>query len=244
MQDFFKALEKNSFGKECVVPFTKDNDIRRLDPKEFLWGGGIRTLSPPRITTAWLIAEDPLMILAGESYRSTEVRDKTFELQKEALANLRGNRKLTKGKMSDALSSLKPNVDQTKVLAGVLLALKKFQTVCYDIVSKKVWTMPEDLRVWSTNSKTLWVDARCDTMLEFDKEPNLGTWLAAREVEGWEIQWPVAEGSFDEIKEKMIGHQGPRCEPGTKLKKEDWARTLGKIQAIENLIPVFQAEAL
>jgi hypothetical protein len=183
------------------------------------------------------MSEDPMMAIAGPGYAATEVRDRSFELQSEALSNLRGNRKLTKAKMGDALSSLKPTVDQTKVIAGVLYALKQIQTVCYDEETKTVWTVPEDLCAWSRGQKTLWVDARCENMLDLPDGMTLGRWISDREEEGWKIEWPVADGTFEEIKAKVSarGITPKPAEFGAKVKKEDWARCLGRMEAIEHL---------
>ena len=234
MQDFFKVVDKHPFRDSCVTAFVKD--IAQMESKGMLWGSRICHLSPARLATAWRMSEDPLMLIAGDGYRASEVRDKTFELQEEAVSSLRGNRKLTKAKMGDALSSMKPTTDQTKVVAAVLLALKKIQTVCFDQETKVVWTMPEDLRAWTNGAKTLWVDARCETMLETG--PNFGRWLSNRQDDGWTIDWPVAEGGLEEIKAKAT-HLGltPRpSELGAKVKKEDWAKLLGRTEAIQKLM--------
>jgi hypothetical protein len=234
---FFAAIDQNPFRNQCVA--TKvSTDMRRLKSPEGLWGANVRAVEPPRLTTAWLMSEDPLMLIAGPNYRATEVRDKSFALQEEALANLRGNRKLTKAKMGDALSSLRPNEDQTKVIARILLALKQTQTVCYDEIKKTVWTMPEDLRAWSTSLRTIWVDARCERTLDFSEGTpiHLGKWLADREVEGWKIEWPVSEDSFADMKQ-IAEDKGVSVRPleGTKAKKDDYARVLGRLYAVEHL---------
>jgi hypothetical protein len=236
MQDFLKTIEKNPFRHNCVAAFAKEKAELRTS-KEGIWGAVVRHLTPARLTTAWRMSEDPLMMIAGSGYAATEVRDRSFELQTEALNNLRGNRKLTKAKMSDALSSLKPTVDQTKVIAGVLYALKQIQTVCYDEETKTVWTVPEDLRAWSRGQKTLWVDSRCENMLDLPETMHLGRWISDREEEGWKIDWPVAEGTFDEIKAKVNarGIVPKAAEFGAKVKKDDWARCLGRIEAVEHL---------
>jgi len=238
MENLLQVIQSNKFSKECVSPFTKETQLGN-DPTEYLWGGGIRILSPARLVTAWLTTIDPLMNVAGQGYRSTEVRDKTFDLQKEALSQLRGNRKLTKAKMGDALSSIKPTTDQTKVIAAVLLALKQVQTVCFDTDTKTFWTMPEDWRAWSSSYTTLWVDMRCEQMLDWPStSPSLGQWLSDRDDEGWKVEWPTAEGSYEDIKARA-GERGvtPRAlQPGVKPKKEDWARALGKAEAIQHLL--------
>jgi hypothetical protein len=239
MDALFAAIDKNEFRKECVTPFTKqDAEKRRLTAKDTLYGSTVRVVSPPRLTTAWLMTEDPLMVIAGDGYRSTEVRDKSFALQEEALANLRGNRKLTKAKMGDALSSLRPNEDQTKVIARILLALKQIQTVCFDEMKKTVWTMPEDLRAWSTSLRTIWIDGRCERMLDFSEGApiHLGRWLADRDADGWTIDWPVSEESYEDMK-RIVGERALTVRPleGTKPKKDDYARTLGRVYAIQHL---------
>ena len=239
MQDFMRIVKKNPFRDCCVTAFVKETvETARMESKDMLWGSRIWHLTPPRLTTAWCMSEDPLMLIAGDGYRASEVRDRSFELQEEALKNLRGNRKLTKAKMGDAMSSLKPTTDQTIVLAAILLALKKIQTVCYDQEAKTVWTMPEDIRAWNSKAKTLWVDGRCETMLEAEVSPNFGRWISNRQDDGWTIDWPVAEGSLEEIKAKAT-HMGLTARPaelGAKVKKEDWAKLLGRTEAIQKLM--------
>ncbi len=242
MEGFFSMIQKNPHRKECPTVFTKEKEeIRQVQPRETLWGGGIRGLTPARLTTAWLMAENPLMVVAGTSYKATEVRDQSFELQQEAVANLRGNRKLTKAKMQDALASLRPTADQTKVIAGILYSLKQIQTICFDEDKKTAWTMPEDLRAWSPSYRTLWVDSRCERMIDWTQtqEPRLGAWISAREDEGWTFDWPIADGSFDWMKQELASRGLSPAKPaemGAKPKKEDYARALGRSQAIQKLM--------
>jgi hypothetical protein len=235
MNEFFKLISKNPTADRCVTAFSKDTAELRL-PRDTLWEGSVRNLNPSRLITSWLMVEDPLMIIAGGGYKASEVRDKTFELQCEAVGNLRGNRKLTKAKMGDALAALKPSVDQTKIVAMILYGLKQIQTVCFDEEAKSLWTVPEDLRAWSSSKKTLWVDSKCERMLEFDTPPAFGYWISKREDEGWKIQWPVSEGSLEDMKSKL-GELGitPTAPFGEKVKKEHWAATLGRHEAIEHL---------
>jgi hypothetical protein len=240
MDTLLAAISKNPFNKECVAHFTNTTaDMCQLKTEESLWNGYVRSLTPARLTTAWLMLEDPLMILAGPAYRATEVRDKSFALQEEAMTTLRGNRKLPKVKMGDALSSLKPTVDQTKVIARILLALKHIQTVCFDETTKTVWTMPEDLRAWSPSLRTLWVDSRCERYLDFSesRQPNLGQWLSDRESESWTIEWPVSEDSYEDMKRIVIerGLQVKPADGATKAKKDDYAKVLGRVYAIDHL---------
>ena len=245
MDALLRTIEKNPFRDSCPPAFTKETPC--LQPKESLWGAAVRKLTPARLQTAWLMSEDPMMLIAGDGYRANEVRDRTFELQEEAIKNLRGNRKLTKARMGDALSAMKPTEEQMMTTAAILLAMKQIQTVCFNTETKKVWTMPEDLTAWTRGRKTLWVDAKGEVMLDWTtcntKEPSLGSWLADREEEGWTIPWPESKESFVEMK-KIAEERGITVRSGggivaslgrTKVKKEDYARTIGRALAIEHL---------
>lgn len=240
MNNLLETIAKNPFAKECVPHFSKEKaEIRALEPKEKLWGGGIRSLTPNRLTTAWLHLEDPLMILGGLSYRQTEVRNKTFEMQVEASMNLRGNRKLTKAKVASALSNVSARMseEEMKVVAGVLYALKKVQTICFNEDTKRFWTMPEDLRVWSAID-TIWIDERCERMLEWEENPpKFAHWIANRENEGWTVPWASYDGTMEEIKQRMEDLAVPTPTfIGRKAKKEDLAKVLGKAEAIKHLL--------
>ena len=177
------------------------------------------------------------MVLAGQAYVSTQVRDTSFQLQEKAVSSIRGNRKLTKASMAEALSAMNPTMEQTKKVAMILYEIYEVKTVCFDSDAKTLWTVPEDLRRWSSGP-AIWIDARCEHMIDWSsagaKEVNMGEWLSDREDDGWAIAWPVAEGSFEEIKQKVIGRNvAPRV---AKPKKDDWAKTLGKCEAIEHFL--------
>ena len=241
MDALHTAISNNPFRETCPKAYTKEKEeLRQLIPRTQLWGAGVRGLNPNRLTTAWLMLEDPLMIMAGLSYRQTEVRDRTFALQQEAVVQLKGNRKLPKSKVAEALSAVRPTEEQTKVIAAVLLAMKQLQTVCWDEEAKTIWTMPEDLRVWSPNRRTLWIDKKAEQMLEWKQEPKLSAWLDEREKEGYTIAWPEADGSLEEMKATMTVDfpelQVHSVTIGKKVKKDDYARVLGRAQAIRHLM--------
>jgi hypothetical protein len=183
MEAFLAMIDKNAYREKCPVALDeKQKD--EVESKDLVWGMKVKQVKPSRLTTAWLMSEDPLMEMAGQAYKSTEVRDKTFELQQEC-GLLKGNRKLSKVKMLEALSSLTPNEEQTKIVAAILLALKQVQVVCFNEEKKTVWTMPGDLREWSKTKKTIWIDHRSERVL--DGNVNLGMWLNTRELEKWSI---------------------------------------------------------
>ncbi len=239
MNDIKTIIQKNPFRDHCVPAFTKaKREVLQMNPTETLWGAKVRRINPSRLTTAWLFMEDPMMVMAGNNYTATETRDHAFTLQQEAATNLKGNRKLPKVKVAEALASTKPTMDQTKIVAGVLYALKRIQTVCYDEEKKEMWTVPEDLRAWSASLRTLWVDTKCETCLEWETPPSMSKWIGDREHEGWKVEWPVSEGTMEEIKTKMLEefpHITVHAADNKKPKKEDYAKTLGRCEAVRHL---------
>jgi hypothetical protein len=234
MEALLAAVTANPFSKECLPPFTKEQDGKVS--RELLWGYHVRGLNPAMFQTAWLVKEDPLMGVAGSFYRTVEVRDRGFELHGEA-GSIRGNRRLTKARIGDAFNSLRQTEEQRKVIAEVLLTLRQIQTVCFDEDKKVAWTMPTDLRTWNNSWTTLWVDARCERMIEDEDALRLGRWISDREAEGWTFEWPIAEGKLEDMKAEMatLGLTARAKEPNAKVLKEDWAAALGRAQAIGRL---------
>ena len=237
MENFRRMIQSNPQKHACVEEYKKDSLI--LNPSESLWGGEIRQLNPAKIVTAWQTITDPLIIIAGQNYTSTTVRDKSFELQQKALQTIRGNRRLTRAKMADCVSAMKPTEEETRNTALILYILHGIQTVSFDLDKKTIWTEPQDLRQWSSKL-TLWIDARCERVLDWSTgvAPDFGKWIDEREEEGWTIPWPTADGTFEEIKAR-VATRNLTVRPlsfGDKVKKEDWARVLGKAEAIEHLL--------
>lgn len=234
MEVLLQKISENPSKHMSLPMFTREI---QMNPKNTLWGGELRSLSPAKLMTAFNYLKDPLMVLAGQAYVSTQVRDTSFQLQEKAVNSIRGNRKLTKASMAEALSAMNPTVEQTKRVAMILYQIYEVKTVCFDSDAKTLWTVPEDLRRWSPGP-AIWIDARCEHMIDWSsagaKEVNMGEWLSDREDDGWAITWPVAEGSFEEIKQKVIGRNVVPRVP--KPKKDDWAKTLGKCEAIEHLL--------
>jgi hypothetical protein len=237
MEILQRGIEKNENRFKELVYKKREEEHFLQEEQEEKWGAKVKRVEPARITTAWNMLEDPLMAIAGSRYRSTEVRNKTFELQQEASSSvlMKGNRKLSKVKVAEAMGAMNPTEEQTKVIAGVLYVLKNLQTIWYNEDEKRVWTMPEDLRLWKKGGRVLWINGKCEEMLEFDKD-RVGKWLSEREKEGWKIEWPVSEGGFEEIKAKLASDYPEILvhsqELGKKPKKEDYAKALGRAEAV------------
>lgn len=239
MDQIKQIVSKNPFRDHCVPAFTKaKRENITFETKETLWDGTVSILEPAVLATAWVRMTNPILHISLAGPATTLIRDSLFALQQEAASSLKGNRKLSKVKVADALAAVKPNKDQTKIIAQVLYALKRIQTVCFDEEKKEVWTVPEDLRVWSGSMKTIWVDSKYERSLDWEKPQSFGQWISKREAEGWKIEWPISDGTFEEIKQKMaeeFSHITVHSTDGKKPKKEDYAKSLGRCEAVRHL---------
>ncbi len=239
MDQIKHVVNKNPFRDHCVPAFTKaKRENITFETKDTLWGATVSILEPAVLATAWVRMTNPILHISQAGPAATVIRDSLFALQQEAATSLKGNRKLSKVKVADALAAIKPNTDQTKIIAHVLYALKRIQTVCFDEEKKEVWTIPEDLRVWSGSMKTIWVDAKYERSLDWEKAQSFSQWISNRESEGWKIEWPISDGTFEEIKQKMAEeypHITVHSSDGKKPKKEDYAKALGRCETVRHL---------
>jgi hypothetical protein len=98
---------------------------------------------------------------------------------------------------------------------------------------------PADPRTWSTELPVWGGTTGSRAVLHAPQEGSVGkglaAWVGEREQEGWKIDWPEAEGTLEEIKNKMAQRGrglGPRLD---KPKKADWVAALGRAEAIAAL---------
>lgn len=235
MEGIWKSIQQNPSRDMCVRRWDTN---RKPAGREEKWGACLVRLDPPRLTTAWLYTTDPL-IQGSKAYRTVEVRNAEFALQKEGTECIRGKRKLSKKAIGEAISSITLNKDQHWIFAACLYELKQVQVIWWNDDERKISTMPEDIRAWSSKRKTLWVSHDCTQMLQWDEcdPPTLGRFLSDRENEGWTIAWPDADGTMEELKAYATLHSlsvAPLL-MGDKVKKSDYSRVVGRAQAVKHL---------
>jgi hypothetical protein len=68
---------------------------------------------------------------------------------------------------------------------------------------------------------------------------NLALWVSSRETDGWKIYWPVADGTLEEIKSRLLNTHSKISSRIEKPKKADYAIALGKAEAIRHLTEHF-----
>ena len=197
-------------------------------------------LNPPGSLSQYLRNTDSLYEGASPALRKQIQTERVLEIQQRVESDLVG-RKWSRKKIHDALGAQinSPTPPYSELVEQVLCELYQFQKVIVHRKTKSLSFCPPDLRLW-TSEKTIFVgdDEGCWSY-EPIKQRHFLAWLTEKEEEGWKVQWPTAEGKLEELKSEvlkrnLVAHTLPGAE-STKLKKEDWARTLGRCQSIETL---------
>jgi hypothetical protein len=209
--------------------------------EEFQWDGSPKFLLPiPGSLSCLLTFADPVFRYATENGQRQILRESILELEERIHKELVG-RKWSRRKLCELVSAelaeKKPTMNAA--LEEALCELYRVQKIMIHHTEKRIAFYPEDLRLWKSDRKILLSDS--ENMWLYEKEmsslPALLTWLQTKEDEKWKLEWTVADGKLDELRAQLsakglVAH--PRI-PGEKVKKEDYARILGRAQAISTL---------
>lgn len=209
--------------------------------EEFQWDSSPKFLLPiPGSLSCLLTFADPVFRYATENGQRQILRESILELeeriQKELVGRKWSRRKLCE-LVSAELAEKKPTMNAA--LEEALCELYRVQKIMIHHTDKRISFSPEDLRLWKSDRKIFLSDS--ENMWLYEKEmpslPAFLTWLQTKEDEKWILEWPVADGKLEELRAQLsakglVAH--PRI-PGEKVRKEDYARILGRAQAISTL---------
>lgn len=236
----YNVIEQNPFRDVVLELRPSAHSLRREQSFETWDCFQQIPLNPPGSLSQFLRNTDSLYEAASPALRKQIQTEKALEIQERVDSELVG-RKWSRKKIHDALgeqlnSSTPP---YSELVEQVLCELYQFQKVIVHRKTKLLSFCPPDLRLW-TSDRILYVgdDEGCWSYQPTETRDFLA-WLTEKEDEHWKIQWPTADGKMEELKSEvlkrnLVAHTQPGSD-STKVKKEDWARTLGRCQAIETL---------
>jgi hypothetical protein len=255
MDPILKAiLEKNPHRNEKVspIPIRVCSDTNETEePPATLCGWVPTPLEPPGPLAAILWKTNPEFRAGSVHVRRTILRETILTLQVRIEAEMRG-RRWCRSKIIEQLAlqqsaDISPPQD-TRDLNEALAHLYEIQIVFVDEANKKISWVPADPRSWSS-TRPVWalsVGSRAvfHRAGEESVANHLSQWVSDREAEKWRVAWPVADGTMDAIKSKVLKLNiglGPRLE---KPKKADYAAALGRVEAIHHLSETFSGAAV
>lgn len=247
-------LEKNLHRNEKVspIPIRISSDTNETEDAPSTLCGWVPTpLEPPGPLAAILWKTDPEFRAGSVHIRRTIIRETILKLQVRVENELRG-RKWSRPKIMEQLTlqqsaDISPPQD-TRELNEALAYFYEIQIVFVDEANKKISWVPEDPRSWSS-SKPVWalsVGSRAIFHRKGEESVanHLSQWVSDRENEKWRVNWPIADGTMEEIRTKINTKNislGSRLE---KPKKADYAAALGRAEAIHHLHDTFSGKAL
>ena len=223
----------------CTVSDTQEGE----DAPATVAGGWIPTpLEPPGPLALYLWKTDPEFRGGSPPVRRTILRDAILSITLRVESELRAvkwhRKKILEQLAAQQTSAVSPPMD-TPELDIALCALFGYQKISIDEANKKVEFFPADPRTWSKEFPVWGSTTGSRAVLHRPGEQSVGEglsfWLSDRERDGWKIDWPVADGTLEGIKKKML-ERGVGLGGGLeKPKKADWAAALGRAEGISAL---------
>jgi hypothetical protein len=190
-------------------------------------------LDPPGALSFLLMRLDPMYGLGSQPLRKQILKEHLLQLHERVEKELVG-RRFPRKKIQDLLANQISAQSPTSsvLLEEVLCELHQRQKILIDRRNKSISFCPSDPRLWTTDKP---VDiGELDNAWVFTPNQSffLRSWLQNKEEEGWKITWPTADAKFEDLKSILL-QRGSL--PSGKVKKEDLALLLGKLQAIQTL---------
>jgi hypothetical protein len=191
---------------------------------------------PTTPLSAILLAQDYVYQGSTESARRTMIRDETTDLQEKAILMLKGRQWPVRRTAEGIASAGMEEGRAAWVDLGweAIAALRECQMVIVDEDKKTVRFVPEDVRTWSTDIETLIVvhDCRMLWTKPVGKTLGLGLWVAQKDADGWTIDYPLVDGTMEEL--KALAAKSLEALPA-KATKDVLRKRIGRSQAITHL---------
>jgi hypothetical protein len=191
-------------------------------------------VSPATPLSVVLYAQDPLYSSSTQGTRKSLLRDETTDMQEKATLHLKGRqwpvRKTAEGIAGVGLEEERHSL-WTEHGWRALCALRNCQLIVLNQKSKEMTFYPEDVRTWSEEVETLFLDTAARCLYVPPKGLLLKKWIQEQEAASWAITWPLPDGSMDELK-ALADKVGV---PSVKMTKDVLRRRIGEMQSLQLL---------
>jgi hypothetical protein len=191
-------------------------------------------VDPPTPLSAILLFQDTMYSASPETARKAMLRDETTDLQEKATIHLKGRawpiRRTAEGLSAVGLEEGRPSV-WTELGWRALAILRECQFVVINESSKTIQFFPEDIRTWIPTTDILFLDHEARSIWTSSSPVHLLSWLSKQESQNWSINWPLADGTMEELRSSAATLQ---LNTAGKL-KETLRKLVGHGQAIHLL---------
>jgi hypothetical protein len=200
-------------------------------------------LDPTGIISYILWRRDPLYRVSTGLLRKQLYNEEQFELQKEMESGITGTKFARRRRKLLEVFNGSTTADMEDVL--------KFQELWADILKvqfvkistrteagHRVSFCPPDISTWTSSKPIVFVDENFESVFvppeDGHERKTLATFISAIDDAGWKIDWPLADGSKDELDAAVIPIINFVTVP-EKAKKAELSAILGKYNAIQNI---------
>lgn len=222
-----------ALGLSAFIPATQAIITRETTDAD----GFIRVpVVPTTPLSTVLLAQDYVYQGSTEAARRSMLRDETTDLQEKAVLLLKG-RQWPVRRTAEGIASAGMEEGRTAwVDLGweAVAALRECQMVVIDEDKKTLRFVPEDVRTWSTDIETIIVTHDCRMLWTkpVGKTLGLGAWIGQKDTDGWTIDYPLVDGTMEEL--KALAAKSLETLP-SKATKDVLRKRIGRSQAITHL---------
>ncbi len=239
LQQIYTWIQKNPHNQHHLPNFSSKqaND----DEPELQWDCfWKRVLELPGCLSGILMATNPLFRSAPLNSKKQILRETILEIEERIHKELVG-RKWSRRKLVELVSAelAEKPPEMNPALEEALCELYQVQKLSIHTAQKRILFFPEDPRVWKSGRPLIFSDV--ENLVNYEPRDSDGfsmlKWLQDKEDQGWTVEWPMAEGKLEELKQSLERKgltSRPRI-PGEKVKKDDYARIIGRSEAISCL---------
>jgi hypothetical protein len=228
-------LKKNPFKLSTLLPYVPVNQTIQGRDEEKETDGWTKTpVYPPTPLSAILLIQDSSYTATFDSTRRSILRDETTDLQEKAVIHLKGRvwpvRKTAEGIAAVGLEEGRATV-WPDIGWRALATLRECQIIVINEEKKSVKFYPEDVRSWSANIDLIFVEYEC-RYIWTHANMKLSKWISDREASGWTMQWPLTDGTMEELRsatEKLNLNSAGKL-------KETLRSLVGRGQSIQNIV--------
>ncbi len=231
-------IKQTSSGSDYMM------ETYKLIPSQFgQWS--IEELEPANIVSYILWTREPLYRVADKLLRRQLYNESILKLQQELENNISGTKfSRSRRRLVEVLNSVN----------GVGLAEKDkllFQEVWAQILGVqfvKISTNTEmgrqisfvpSVDTWSANKKIVFVDSNFNSVfippVDNHERKTLASYISTIETAGWHIEWPIADGSKEELDAAVIPFINIVTVP-EKAKKAELALIVGRCNSMNHII--------
>lgn len=249
MDILLPILQKNPHKSLTAeyIPMPGEGDSAPIDEStESQYGVEWVRLQPPGPVSLYLWSTNAEYRAGSEAQRRTMLNDILVKFQERVQrGEVNAGRRVAKSKLAEALAITVENASEEnfEALEKVVSSLGNVQWIRIHENEKKITCIPDDIRTWRRDFPILWTRERYRSAGEVSGKTEfgfsqLGKWIGDREAEGFQLEYPVATGTLETLKEawNKLGRGLPHTKnPKGKPLKDDYAAALGRVEVFQHL---------